>query len=128
MQVYSQPALRLSAIIFSKTENNQISPRMSQVMFMIHRIKHQEGEAVSWAHGWWCHVMFPSSTPGRDNLIGDKQSQMTTAVKEIHEIFPITRVSEHRFSRIIFARLRALSHNKAESMISCSGFEEWNPH
>ncbi len=67
--------------------------------------------------------MFSSPTRRRDNHIGDKQSQMTAAVTEIHETFPITRVFEHRFARIICAGLRVPSHNKADTMILCSGLK-----
>lgn len=65
-----------------------------------------------------CNVSLTHSR--RDNLIGDKQSQMTTAVTEVHETFPIIWLLGRRFSRIIFAGPRVPSHNKADTMISCS--------
>lgn len=70
--------------------------------------------------------MFPSPIPMRDNLIGDKQSRMTTVLTEIHDAFWITQVFERCFSWIIFVRLRVLSHNKADMMILRSGVKNEN--
>lgn len=51
----------------------------------------------------------------RDNLIGDKQSQMTTASTQSHETLPITRLFERNVSWIIFAM--DADQIKAETMI-----------